>query len=182
MTTPGTATEDALMYWPKFLGDLISPSWLGGGPVFTHFKVGEGGWTDPGTGAIPRTPPESDLRYASGPDVGLQDIDALVDPFRAAADQRYPTDSRASFTKALIPSDFSFVAPNILRVRLFLDFGEFNDDGFGNSPEIWEAAVFSPHPTVSGKLLMVGYTTFPKVTKDAGRQLENAIDFPFRMG
>lgn len=133
---PGVITEDARKYWPQFFGALLgdpSTTTIVGStwnPVISHFKVGEGGWIDPGAGKVPRTPDPA-LRRLSAP--LIQDIDAVVDPTRAALNQRYPADSRATFEKALIAADFLFEAPTIVRVRCLLDFGEFNDDGNGTA-------------------------------------------------
>ena len=44
----------------------------------------------------------------------------------------------------------------------FLDFGEFNDDGNGNDPEIYEIGLFNSDAE------MVAYGTFPTVIKNAG--------------
>lgn len=162
---PAQITEDAKVFLPQMLGGLVSFE------IVNSFKVGEGGWIDPGTGKVPRTPVNNLRRL----DNGLQDIDAIVDTTRAAPDQRYPADSQASFSKALTVSDMSFIAPNILEVRCFLDLAEFNDDGFANSPEIWELGVFTDHPVVGGQDLMIAYGTFPQQTKDATTTLLNIM-------
>ncbi len=174
---PAKVTEDARKYWPQFFGGLlgvpststvVGVSW---NPLPQTFKVGEGGWIDPGSGRVRRDPPEDNLRRL---DNNIQDIDAVVDPTRAVMSQRYAATERASFEKALAPGDFFFEAPSVLRVRCLLDTSEFNDDGFGNNPEIWEIGLFSDHPTVPGQKLMVAYGTFPKETKN-GQQIENVV-------
>jgi len=162
-------TVDARKYWPQMVGGLVSFKTL------VSFKVGEGGWVDPGAGREPRVP-DPELRRL---DNSLQDLDCIVDPTRALIDQRYASDERASFEKTLVPADITFIAPSTLRVRCLLDFGDFNDDGFGNDPEIWEIGVFSDHPTVSGEKLMVAYGTFPQQTKDGTKQIENIVRLVF---
>jgi len=178
-------TEDALKYWPQFFGWLLGDpdtatvpgtSW---NPQFSHFKVGEGGWEDPGTGATARTP-AGDLRRLAAP--LIQDIDIVVDSTRAAGDKRYP-DPGGGYTgyyqKAFILTDFTFEAPGTIKMRCFLDFGEFNDDGAGNSPDIWEIGIFSDHPTEAGEKLLVAYGTFAKQVKNIGVQLENFVRVTF---
>jgi hypothetical protein len=172
---PGVVTEDARKYWPQFFGNLLS-SW---DPIFTHFKVGEGGWIDPGTGAEPRTPVD-DLRRLTSP--LIQDIDLIVDSTRAAIDQRYPHPGGGYvgyYQKALTGGDLVFETPSTIRVRCLLDFAEFNDDGAGNYPEIWEIGIFSEHPTEAGEKLMVAYGTFPMQVKDNTKQLENLVRITF---
>jgi hypothetical protein len=172
---PAVVTTDARIYWPQMFGNLQTFQ------AITHFKVGEGGWVDPGGGAEPRVP-DANLRRL---DNNLQDIDVIVDPTRAPIDQRYdatpgPTYSRGWFSKDLDPADFTFVSPSTLRVRCLLDFSEFNDDSEGNNPEIWELGLFSPHPlNPTTWELMVAYATFPMETKDATKQIENIIKVVF---
>lgn len=179
---PAKVTVDARKYWPQFFGGLlgnpatttiVGVQWH---PVITSFKIGEGGWIDPGSGRVRRDPPEDDLRRI---DNNIQDIDAIVDPTRPIMSQRYPAVDRASFEKALVLADFTYESLTTLRVRCFLDFGEFNDDGFGNDPEIWEIGLFSDHPTASGEKLMVAYGTFPVETKNVTKQLENIVRIVF---
>lgn len=181
-TVPGVVTEDARKYWPQLIGTIFIPAtttntgatqW---DPRIKTFKVGEGGWINPGGGAVPRTPSPS-LRRLTAP--LIQDLDAVVDPTRALVDQRYPAQSLATFSKALTPGDFLFESPSIIRVRCLLDFAEFNNDGFANSPEIYEIGLFSDHPTEAGQSLMVAYATFPMQIKDNSKQLENLIRIVF---
>ena len=89
---PAEVTDDARVYLPQMWGGLVTFKEI------NLFKVGIGGWIDPGTGAERRTP-VSDLRRL---DNGLQDIDIIVDPTRAVLDQRYaPIPATPSFSKAL---------------------------------------------------------------------------------
>ena len=170
----GVVTTDARIYWPQMFGGLQTFHQI------DLIKVGEGGWIDPGGGRVRRTP-DPNLRRL---DTGVQDIDAIVDATRAVPDQRYAADERGSFEKALTALDFTFESPSVLRVRVALDFGEFNDDGFANDPEIWEVGIFSDHPRAgielpAGTKLMVGYATFPQETKDSSVQLENIVRLIF---
>jgi len=177
---PAKVTVDARKYWPQFFGGLLgnpATSTIVGtqwDPIIKTFKVGEGGWTNPGP--VRRDPPEDDLRRL---DNSIQDIDAIVDATRPVMSQRYTASTRASFEKALVLGDFTFETASTLRVRCFLDFSEFNDDGFGNPPEIWEIGLFSDHPTVSGQKLMVAYGTFPEEIKNVSKQIENIVRIVF---
>jgi hypothetical protein len=179
---PGVVTEDARKYWPQLIGTLFTPAtttntgateW---DPRIKTFKVGEGGWIDPGPGREARTP-DATLRRVTAP--LIQDIDALVDPTRAPIDQRYPADSLGTFEKALTGTDFTFEAPTTIRIKCLLDFADFNDDGNGNDPEIFEIGIFCDHPTESGEKLMLAYATFPKQIKDNTKQLENVVRIVF---
>jgi hypothetical protein len=136
-----TVTNAAREYWPKMFGGLATFR-----PII-KFKVGEGGWIDSSGGAIPRTP-----------DPTLTDLDCIQNP------SRYPVDSRAYFEKALVGGDITFVSPSTLRVEVGLTALEFNDDGLGNSPEIWEIGLYSLDQPGTG-LTMVAYGTFQKEIK-----------------
>lgn len=172
----GAATEDARKYLPQILGGIVAQGYtVGTSSIFTHFKVGEGGWIDPGSGRVARAP-DATLRRL---DNSIQDIDSIVDPTRLLINQRYPASERATFMKALTPADISFVAPTKLQIRCFLDFGEFNDDGFGDFPEIWEVGIFGTHPTVGGQKLMWGYGTFLMTPKNPGITFEKLVRFVF---
>lgn len=178
-------TEDALKYWPQLFGGLMGDpstttvpgvpptSW---DPRIKFFKVGEGGWMDPGSGRVRRTPVK-DLRRLSSP--LIQDLDCVVDATRALIDQRYASDERATFKKDLTAGDFSFTAPSTIEIQCLLDFAEFNDDGDGNDPEIWEIGIFMDHPEV-GSLdpdegLMIAYGTVDEQIKNAGKQILNVV-------
>lgn len=188
-TVLAVVTEDARKYWPQFFAGLMgvpgTPTMPGTPPTIwdpriKFFKVGEGGWYDPGSGAVRRTP-DASLRRVSAP--LIQDIDAAVDPTRLPIDQRYPANSRATFWKSISISDVSFIPPTTIEVECLLDFGDFNDDGYGNDPEIWEIALFSDHPEeaglAAGQGLMLAYGTIPKETKDATKQILNRMRFTF---
>jgi len=185
---PAVVTADARMYWPKSLGGLQGVPGsttivsLGTTVQWDHrlkfFRIGEGGWIDPGSGRVPRTP-DAALRRLVAPTV--QDLDAVVDAGRGSP--RYEGNtasanySRFVFQKNLTPADISFEAPSTLRVRCLLDFLEANEDatGSGRSPEFWELGIFADHPEQAGEYLMVAYGTFPMETKDGGHQLENIM-------
>lgn len=130
----------------------------------SYFKIGEGGWIDPGTGRVPRDP--LDAR-------AFTDLDAILDASRPPIDQRYPVDDRYVFQKNFVASDLSYVADFRCRCRCRLETGEANDDGFGNAPEFWEIGVFD------GDDRLLGYATFILQTKTAARPIENFVNFQF---
>jgi len=182
-------TDDARKYWPKFFGGMEgtpgTPTVPGSPPsVFDprvkFFKVGEGGWVDPGSGKERRTPDPS-LRRLSSP--LIQDLDAVVDATRAPAAQRYAATERATFKKDLTSSDLSFTSPSTLEIECLLDFSDFNDDGYGNDPEIWEIGIFTDHPEESGlgvdEGLMIAYGTFPLEVKDSTKQILHIVRITF---
>jgi hypothetical protein len=147
-------------------------------PIITTFKIGEGGWVDLGAGAFPREP-DSTLRRL---DNNIQDIDAIVDGTRIGAEARYPLNSRNFFEKRIdpaVPGNIQFVAPTTIRVKCRLESAEFNDDGFGNNPDLWEIALFSEHPTLEGERLMIAYGTFPQQTKTNSVIIENFVEITF---
>jgi hypothetical protein len=178
---PAVVTDDARMYWSQYLAGLYAGALETLLPLIA-FRVGEGGWEDPGTGPVPRIPDPTLRRL----DNLIQDIDARVDPTRPLISQRYPINSRANFEKALLPADITWESPSVARVECLLDFGDFNDDGFGNPPEIWEIGIFTRHPGTPPPAvwplpteLMLAYGTFPMQLKDASRQLLNVVRIVF---
>jgi len=192
-TVVAVATDDARKYWPQFFGGLMgtpgTPTVHGGSPPppttwdprIKFFKVGIGGWVDPGGGPERRTP-DASLRRLSSP--LIQDIDVVVDPTRAPANQRYaPLPSTPSFKKDLSVSDISFLGSNSIEIDCLLDFSDFNDDGSGSSPEIWEIGIFTDHPAESGLAtdqgLMIAYGTFPIEVKDSSKQILNVVRIIF---
>jgi len=178
-------TDDARKYWPQFIGGIFgapgTPTVPGNPPTawdprLKFFKVGEGGWVDPGGGKVRRTP-VPDLVRLTAP--LIQDIDSSVDSTRAVPDQRYAAATRVTFAKSLVVTDVTFIVPSTIEVECLLDFSDFNDDGFGNSPEIYEIGIFSDHPTTAGLAsdqgLMVAYGTFPVEVKDNTKQILNVV-------
>lgn len=175
-----TITDDCRKFWPQIFGGIFPFE-----PI-TTFKVGEGGWINPGGGPIPRTPDSTlrDVVILPNFPYPLQDIDAIVDQSRSDASlvTRYPSNRRGHFEKALGAPDFSFEAPSTLRIRCRLDFTDFNDNGSGFNPQIWELGVFSLHPdqiSFPGQKLMVAYGTLPQEIKDNTKQLENIMRIVF---
>jgi len=159
-----TATITNLGYakLTRYWGGLLAPF-----EQIAYFKVGEGGWVDPGTGREPRVP-----------DPALLDLDILVDVSRAPGDKRYNVgENFGYFQKALIGLDFSEPGAGILRVSCLLLNGDYNlkSDGVlvynvGGpyiSPEIWEIGLYD------GDGDMIFYGTFAREIKDATRMIEN---------
>jgi len=162
---PAQMTVDSRLWLPQMWGGLATFK-----PI-TMFRIGEGGWIDPGTGREPRTPVDSLRRL----DNNLQDLDCIVDGTRAALDQRYAADERYYFQKTVTTADMSFISPSKLEVRCKVEATEANDDGFGNAPEFWEIALYSEHPQFVGEYLMVAYGTFPQQTKTSAYPLLNLV-------
>jgi hypothetical protein len=128
------------------------------------FKVGMGGWIDPGSGPVPRTP-----------DPSFTDLDIVLDAARLPINRRYPFPGPgiSSFSKSLIVTDFVFEPPNIMRINTLLDFIDWNDDGSGSSPQFWEIGIYD------GTGLLMAYGTFPKEIKTNIKQLENVVRISF---
>jgi hypothetical protein len=119
--------------------------------LISTFKVGEGGWQLTAAGKVPRTP-----------NPALTDLDCIVNP------GLYPADSQAFFQKALGLADIVWVGPGTISCTCVLDFAEFNDDGFGNFPEIYEIGIFVG-------ATMIGYATFPVEIKTPAVELPNIV-------
>lgn len=147
------AAIDALL---QQYGGLGSPF-----AAIDSFKVGEGGYEITDSGNLPRDPTEGGALETRG--AFLTDLDVIQN----ASD--YPASS-GSFQKALAsPADFNFDVPTrTLEVTCLLDFGEFNDDGFGNPPEIYEIGLFAG-------TLMVAYGTMTVQVKTPGVQIPNIV-------
>jgi hypothetical protein len=131
---------------------LLSDGWRDGAlaPII-DFKVGEGGWVDTLGGRVRRDPTDPGPGNNRGPT--LTDLDAIANP------GDYPADSQATFTKALGPLDFVVSGNTTLTVTCGLTALEFNNDGFGNPPEIYELGLFDS----AGD--MVAYGTCPVAIK-----------------
>lgn len=170
----GVPTSDWRIYKAKFdMGSLgitsgvtnpLTPAW---NPLLTRgfFKVGEGGFIGSGLSKINRTP-DPNLRRFTAP--LIQELDAVVDTTRSS-NIRYATDERFTFQKNLTVGNFTFIAPTTIEIACTLNTGECNNDGFGNSPELWEIGIFVEHPEIVGQSLMCIYGTFPVITKLAGQ-------------
>jgi len=121
------------------------------------FKMGEGGWTDPGSGKEPIPP-----------DVTLTDVTALS----------FPAGSQYIFSKDLTGADLTFTSPTRCEIRCFVTSGEANDDGLGNPPEFFELGVFDD-TIANGFGNMLVYSTFPIEVKTASKALEHLIFIDF---
>lgn len=144
-----TLTNAARALLPQAMGGLAVL------PAIDSFSVGEGGWILTPSGVIPRTP-----------DGSLTNLDCIVNP------TRYPLDGNGNFNKLLNPGDLVFVAPGTLEVTCLLDFADFNNDGYGNNPEIYEIGLFAGGT-------MMAYGTFQQQLKTPGNQLPNIVRITF---
>lgn len=137
--------------------------------LISYFRVGEGGWVDPGSGREPRSP-----------DPTLTDLDIVLDQFRVPGPdpKRYDIgENMGYYQKANVGGDFSSPSPGILRVSCMLLNAEYNLEDAGTlvydvggpyvSPDIWEIGLFDANND------MIFYGTFSKETKNATRQIEN---------
>ena len=145
------------------LARFYSRDWAGPVVYPTYFKIGCGGWVDPGGGREPVTP-SSVLTDITANTSGLG-FDYTDD------------DSKFSYTKAFVlapTSDWTYVAPRRVRLRCFLDTGEGNGlTVAGNAPEYYEIGVFD-----SNNVMLV-YSTFPIEVKTSDKTLEHYIYIDF---
>lgn len=169
---------DASIAWASLIAGTTgftvpddAPPTVGWNPKITHFKIGEGGWINNGTGAEPRTP-VSTLRRTAGDTSALfdgdyvQDLDAIVDGDRPLNEQRYAANRRFTFEKALTAPDITHPSPGVSRFNCVLTAPEANDNGSGLSPQFWEIGLYCEHPDplITDKLL-IAYATFPMIEK-----------------
>lgn len=130
-------------------------SGLGAFSLPASFKIGEGGWVDPGGGKEPVTP-----------DVTLTALTAGTGIYTSPSDY--------IFTKAFVPAtDFTFVASSRAQIKCLVTTGEANDDGHGNPPEFFELGLFD----AAGNMLV--YSTFPIEVKTSSKALEHIIFIDF---
>lgn len=118
----------------------------------TTFKIGEGGWTNPGGGKEP-IPPNIALINLSAP--------------------TYPVGSQFVFTKALTGGDLTFTSSSRLEINCLVSASEANNDGSGNPPEFFELGVFDAAGT------MLVYSTFPIEIKTSSKSLQHVIFVDF---
>jgi len=123
------------------------------------FKIGEGGWTDPGGGKEPIPPATSKT-----------DIDPTTDGF--------PVGSQYVFTKDLSGADLTFTSPSRLEIRCFVAVSEANTGLLGEPPEFFEIGVFDDTIANSFGTMLV-YSTFPIEIKTASKALEHIIFVDF---
>jgi len=181
-------TNGARQYWPQFFGGMLGISagattpgaW---NPLIKTFKIGRGGWIDPGSGPVPRSP-----------DPTLTDLDVILDYSRSGPDKRYTSlaGNIMFLEKSLSPGNFSFITTSTLNVQCLLDFGDFNDiqgvpsnppggstlSPSGTPPQLYELGLFTDHPSGSGKL-MVMYGTFTAEQKTSAKQILNQVQITF---
>jgi len=167
--------DTAKTIWPKMIGG----SHLKSLETISYFRVGEGGW---------QTNPSTLLREPRDPaaHVAELDLDIIVDASRTpVGTKRYNVGENLGwFQKALLPSDITFEAPNILKVTCVLLATEYNTkwpDGtlvynvggpYGN-PEIWEIGVYDTDDN------LVAYGTFDKQIKTATAGKTNIVKIVF---
>ena len=144
------AGRDALA--KSMLGPLVRSPYFE--TYFTYFKIGEGGYQlGPGGSKQPKTPEpdRTDLESVSTP--GLY-----------------------TFQKTLIAGDLTIEVDGTItyaKVRCFVNYGEANDNGFGQYPEFFELGLFD----AQGVMLI--YATFPGETKNPSKTLNHYIKANF---
>ena len=139
--------------WRTKLAQIYAGTASFSGPL--SFKMGEGGWQDPGSGKEPLPP-----------DPALTDVSA----------SGYPAGSQYIFTKNLAGGDITFTSPTRLEIRCFVAASEANDDGGGAAPEFFELGIFDGS---GGAGTMLVYSTFPIEIKTSSKALEHVIFVDF---
>ena len=114
------------------------------------FKVGEGGFITDVGGNTPRVP-----------DGTLSDLDIIENP------DRYVVNPIPTFTKSVESVTITYDSDGYptAEVSCLLDFVDYNDDGTGSDPQIYEIGVFT------GNGLMAAYGTFDELVKNAAVQI-----------
>lgn len=131
---------------------------MGGFSVPSYFKMGEGGWTDPGGGKEP-VPPDATRTNITAGTVQLE------------GDYTSPSDF--IFQKSIAGGDLLFTGPNRLQVTCLISTGEANDDGHMNPPEFYEIGIFDAANN------MLVYSTFPVEIKTNSKTLMHVIYVDF---
>lgn len=137
------------------LGNLYVPT--GVLSYVSTFKVGLGGWI----GSVPRTP-----------DPSLTDLDIVEDQSRPVLDKRYPSITDPPYIIEFSKAPASITSSgSVLTVTCELTNSEYNNDGTGSAPVIWELGLFDTDDT------MLVYATFSGVEKISTR----ALSFPVNL-
>jgi hypothetical protein len=136
----------------SILGPLVRPPYAES--YFKYFKIGTGGYIlGPGGGKIAKTP-----------DPARTDLESVLNP------------SMFTFQKDFVANDLTYFldldVPFAI-AKCFLEFGEANDDGFGQSPEFFEIGIFDAND------VMLVYATFPGETKNGAKTLNHIIKCNF---
>lgn len=151
-------TSSARAKYAKKLGNLFVPANVLS--YISSFKLGIGGWNGDGSPRWPST--------------ALTDLDIIIDQSRDPAEKRYPLLTappyNISFQKNFISGQLATSA-NVLTALCEVSVSEYNDDGNGGSPTVWEIGLFDTDGT------MIVYATFNGITKLPSR----ALSFPIRM-
>jgi len=151
-------TTEARNKYARKLGDLFIPTGILS--YISYFKVGLGGWN-----------PDSSPR---DPSPELTDLDIVLDQSRPFGQKRYPALTappyNITFQKTFAPGQLA-ASTNILTALCEVLNTEYNDDGTGDPPLIWELGLFDIDN------VMVVYATFSSIQKTASRSLS----FPVRM-
>lgn len=141
--------------WREKLARIYSgdDATLGAFSVPAYFQIGEGGFTDPGTGKEPKTPDPSRI-----------DLEA----------DHNPAGTNYKFEKALTSGDLTFTSPTRLEVQCLVDSSEGNGpDYLGNPPEYFELGIFDSDDR------MLVYSTFPIEIKTSSKALVHLIFVDF---
>lgn len=151
-------TTAARIKYAQKLGNLFVPAGILS--YIDYFKIGMGGWNADGS---PRTPSPA-----------LTDLDIVLDQARDAAEKRYPLLTvppyNITYEKEFLPGQLA-ASSNVLTATCEVLNAEYNDDGLGDSPIIWEIGLYDTDG------LMMVYGTFNGITKNTDR----ALNFPIRM-
>lgn len=136
----------------SILGPLVRPPYE---QTFgKYFKIGEGGFVSgPGGSKSPKTPVGNETDVESESDSNL-----------------------FTFQKDFTASDLTYELCDGVPYavfRVFINFGEANDDGFGNPPEFFEIGIFDEQD------VMLAYTTFPGETKNGSKTLNHFVYINF---
>jgi hypothetical protein len=150
---------------PQVVSAVVTNAWrtklaqmYSNGAAFSlplSFRIGEGGWTNPGSGKEP-IPPNVALTALSAPG--------------------YPAGSQFIFSKNLLVANLTFTSPTRVEISCVVSSSEANDDGGGNPPEFFELGIFDG---LMGAGTMLAYSTFPIEIKTSSKALQHVIFVDF---
>jgi len=137
----------------KRVGESLGSA-LAGQPCLRikSFKIGEGGFVNTPAGRIPNDPFSRE---------GETDIEADGTP------------GSSFFQKDFTSDDFETNPDGSVRFTAILDYGEGNDNGFGDNPRYFEVGLFDQSD------VMIAYGTFTEENKNPSKKLTKFIDLYF---
>lgn len=144
--------------------------------IFNYTKWGEGGFVDSGGTDIPRDP----SLFTGNTDLEVVQNPGTYSPYTAVS----------GYFQIDLSAEVAFSSGTVtLTVTAKLESSEFNDDGGGDNPRLFEVGVFDnagdiptgdvPDGSAQSGHNMIAYATFDGFLKTSSRTVEVDIEIPF---